>query len=109
MVELFQEWQHRDGESTFIIEEQLFDEMLRDPNHFYEVMVEDSTGFARYVEFLPSGVFTNFGDGDLVPELETKRQKALETLRSADIADEYSSMHGKVLSMLTELTPRNVD
>ena len=108
MADLLREWRVADGERVFIMEEKLFDRLLKDPSTFYEAMLGDSASFDRFVGSLQSGVFTNY-DGTSVEALEQKRTAAIKRLEAATVIPQHSRLHIRVLDRLRDLQVRDTD
>jgi hypothetical protein len=105
---LIEQWHSADGGAVFEIEDQLFSELMKDPNRFYQSFESDSTGFDRFVVTLQAGVFTEYGDRP-VQKLESKRRQALKMLGHAVVEAKYLEMNRVVMDELGRIKPTEVD
>ncbi len=106
--ELLLKLQNADGEAAFTVESELFDSLLTNPNNFYKAFSHNTELFCQFVDFLESGIFTNFND-TTIAGLEEKRTGALNMLENSDINPEYSAMHEIVVGYLDRLRPGFTD
>jgi hypothetical protein len=100
-------WRHADGERAFILERKLFETMLKSPEDFFDEMYKDSISFGRFVDFLESGVFTNFGDS-VVSHLEKIRLAAIDKMQKLQVKEAYRPMKSRVVEKLHTIRPRYV-
>lgn len=94
-----------EGESGRVAGNQLFQELLENPQEWYEAMSEDTLSFNRFLRQMENVIFAGISNQMTIDDLENMRIQAIDRLKRTMVPSEFENMHNKLIQKLESIKP----